>query len=128
MPYVDRDALRAYQRLWIAQRRAVALAGRSCQFCGTTERLEFHHFDRYAKVTHKVWSWAPERRDAELAKCLVLCHDCHVAQHPRPRFCRRGHELTQANSYVKPDGRRECRTCKNRRQLEWLARTRAAQA
>lgn len=32
--------------------------------------------------------------------------------HPRPTHCKRGHEFTPENTYVKPSsGRRECRTC-----------------
>lgn len=109
---------RAYQRQWMADRRAEALAGKSCAYCSSTTKLEFHHFDQYAKVDHKVWSWTPKRRDAELAKCVVLCHACHVAHHRanRPRFCKRGHEFTPANTYVKPSrGTRECLTCKRQR-------------
>lgn len=29
--------------------------------------------------------------------------------------CKRGHELTPANTYTTPDGRRQCRTCKQDR-------------
>jgi hypothetical protein len=42
--------------------------------------LELDHVDPALKVSHRVWSWARERREAELAKCQVLCHDCHVAK------------------------------------------------
>lgn len=31
--------------------------------------------------------------------------------------CKRDHELTAANVYVTPDGRRQCRTCANDRQF-----------
>jgi ABC-type arginine transport system ATPase subunit len=113
--YLDRETQRAYQRQWIANRRAAALEGKRCAFCDSEGPLEFHHFDPAIKVHHAVWSWSQERRDAELAKCIVICHDCHVARHraDRPVYCKRGHELTRANSYVKPrTKRRECRTCR----------------
>jgi hypothetical protein len=74
--------LRRYQRDWIAARRAAALAGKSCAWCGSTERLEFDHVDPSLKVDHKVWSWSPARRAAELEKCRILCHSCH---HERTR-------------------------------------------
>jgi len=68
---------RAYQRAWKAARRAAWLAGKVCAHCGATENLEIDHIDPAAKVSHKIWSWAPERREAELAKCQVLCKRCH---------------------------------------------------
>lgn len=49
-----------------------------CRQCFSWDRLEVDHVDRTTKVGHKVWSWTPERRAAELAKCQVLCHDCHL--------------------------------------------------
>jgi hypothetical protein len=36
------------------------------------------HVDPSTKVNHVIWSWSENRRLAELAKCQVLCHDCHV--------------------------------------------------
>lgn len=73
-----RGYLRAYQRDWLAARRDAWLAATGpCFRCGSWERLEIDHVDPAVKVTAAVWSWAPERRDAELAKCQVLCEDCH---------------------------------------------------
>lgn len=48
--------------------------------CGMIEELEIHHIDPTIKVSHRIWSWAPARRNAELAKCEVLCHDCHLKE------------------------------------------------
>jgi hypothetical protein len=48
-----------------------------CVQCGSTKRLEVDHIDPKEKVDHKVWSWSKERREAELAKCQVLCGTCH---------------------------------------------------
>jgi hypothetical protein len=48
-----------------------------CFECGTWANLELHHVDPSTKVDHKVWSWSPERREAELAKCVACCHTCH---------------------------------------------------
>lgn len=115
MPYRDREAQRAYQRRWMAERRREFLAGKGCSFCTSTENLEIHHFDPGAKVHHAIWSWSKPRREAELAKCIVLCRACHVRRHNEQPLthCRRGHELTKANSYIKPsNGRRECRACR----------------
>lgn len=48
-----------------------------CQHCGSKERLECDHIDPELKVSHRIWSWGTDRRAAELAKCQVLCHECH---------------------------------------------------
>jgi len=58
-------------------RRASFFYGKACVRCGTSEDLELDHIDRTTKVSNNVWSWASARREAELAKCQVLCHDCH---------------------------------------------------
>lgn len=78
MPLADKTALREYQREWIAERREAFFAGKSCAECGSTDQLELDHIDPSLKVTHRIWSWSAPRRNAELAKCQVLCADCHL--------------------------------------------------
>jgi len=56
------------------------MEGKSCLVCGTTESLEVDHVDPTQKVAHRIWSWAIPRRDAELAKCQVLCTEHHKAK------------------------------------------------
>ena len=73
MSYQDPEARRAYARDWMARRRAEWFAGRACRRCGSTSRLEVHHRDGRAKVTHRLFGMSRSRRDAELAKCDVLC-------------------------------------------------------
>jgi hypothetical protein len=70
---------RANQLAWMKRRRQEWLdANGPCAQCGSSHRLEVDHIDPETKVTHTVWSWAKPRRDAELAKCQVLCHACHA--------------------------------------------------
>jgi 5-methylcytosine-specific restriction endonuclease McrA len=85
MPYADPAARRAYQRDWCRRKRLDALQGRSCEHCGTTTDLEFHHVDPSEKLTHRIWGWAPERLAKELLKCVVLCTDCHRAETAKQR-------------------------------------------
>jgi 5-methylcytosine-specific restriction endonuclease McrA len=69
--------MRAYQAAWMAKRRAGFFADKSCAACGSRERLELDHVDPSKKTSHSIWSWSPERREAEIAKCQVLCRPCH---------------------------------------------------
>lgn len=95
MPYADPDKQKAYARSWIAARRATWFAENGpCVTCGSWERLELDHADPALKVHHAIWSWARERREAELAKCQALCRTCHQAKtvaENHARFGTRGH-------------------------------------
>lgn len=72
--------MRSYQRKWIQKRRAdvIAQMGGRCARCPATEHLEVDHIDPSKKVSHRIWSWSPERRAEELAKCQLLCRWCHI--------------------------------------------------
>lgn len=87
MPNATSDMAK-YKREWVAARRAEWMAGKSCVICGTTQDLEVDHIDPEMKVAHRIWSWAIPRRNAELAKCQVLCKAHHLektlAQRPTP--------------------------------------------
>lgn len=73
---------RRYNREWVAGRRAAWIASRGgrCVQCGSSERLEIDHIDPKTKAFNpaNLWTRRREVRDAELAKCQVLCHDCHL--------------------------------------------------
>ena len=91
MPFKNKDQQRAYMRQWIRSRRQRWLNENGpCAKCGSSEKLEVDHIDPAQKVEHRVWSWSEERRNAELAKCQVLCEACHAAktveQRPRVAF------------------------------------------
>lgn len=77
MPYKDPERQRQFQRERLAARKAEFYRDKCCVRCGSTESLELDHIDRTQKVSHSVWSWSQVRRDAEIAKCQVLCHNCH---------------------------------------------------
>lgn len=75
-----RDYMRRYQNEWIQRRRSEWIeANGPCAQCGSSDRLEVDHVDPSTKVANPaaVWGWSAARRSAELAKCQVLCHDCH---------------------------------------------------
>lgn len=85
MPIKDLEARRAYAREWAMERRREQMEGRSCEWCGSTEDLEFHHRDPSQKVAHKFRTWSRERAAVEIAKCIVLCSDCHHRGHAEAR-------------------------------------------
>ena len=78
MPYKDPAAKREYMRKWMAARRRAWLQREGpCVDCGSLDDLQVDHVDAAVKVSHRIWSWARERREAELAKCVVRCDPCH---------------------------------------------------
>lgn len=100
MPYADPDAQRAYQNAWMQRRRREWIdANGPCVDCGSEEHLEVDHRDATQKVTHRVWSWSEPRRLAELAKCVVRCHDCHVAKTTTAQEKPRGRGVGAAKLY-----------------------------
>ena len=80
MPMATPEEQRAYQREWIRQRRSAWIdANGPCARCGSGDRLEVDHIDRTTKTYNpkQIWSLSRAKRDAELAKCQVLCRNCH---------------------------------------------------
>lgn len=81
MPFLNHAERLSYSRQWIARRRAEWFAANGpCRGCGSSDRLELDHVDPAQKVSHRIWTWSAARREAELAKCQPLCHDCHRAK------------------------------------------------
>lgn len=76
-----KEYLKNYSRLWIAKRRADFFKDKCCVKCGSTERLELDHIDpktKKSRSAHAIWSFSEKRRLEEIAKCQVLCHNCHL--------------------------------------------------
>ena len=72
--------MRAYQLKFMTRRRTEWInANGPCVECGSWDDLEVDHINPSEKMINPrgVWSLAREKREAELAKCQVLCHDCH---------------------------------------------------
>lgn len=76
--YSQIEQRREYARKWIARRRADFFRGKRCVHCGSSSGLQLDHIDPATKIAHGIWSWSDARRAAEIAKCQVLCHPCHV--------------------------------------------------
>jgi len=69
------------------KRRAVALLGGQCVGCGGTfpePLFEFHHLDARTKefaISHDGITRRWKKIEAELAKCVLLCANCHRETH-----------------------------------------------
>ncbi len=62
----------------------------ACSLCGETRQpcLQFHHRDpsqKDANLSEALASWSIERLQEELAKCSVLCANCHLCLHAAER-------------------------------------------
>jgi hypothetical protein len=70
-------------RVWWSEVKAT----KSCARCGESDPdcLQFHHIDPTTKeftVSNAVaHAWSRERILAEVAKCEVLCANCHLKHH-----------------------------------------------
>lgn len=72
--------------------RAIEYLGGECLSCGFDKypcSIDFHHLDPSQKDSKfrnlRSWSW--ERIKKEIAKCILLCGNCHTAYHA-------GHDIT----------------------------------
>lgn len=77
-----KDYLRKYLPEWRERRRkeAILRLGGKCAKCGSCKRLDFDHVDPKTKVLAigKMWQSSRARFETELAKCQLLCKECHI--------------------------------------------------
>jgi 5-methylcytosine-specific restriction endonuclease McrA len=108
------DAKRKYQLQWIRQRRDEWInANGPCASCGSTQMLEVDHIDPASKELEPagIWSRRAEVREAELAKCQVLCIDCHSKKTANEKTCIPPHG-TRARYARKDAARCRCSDCR----------------
>jgi hypothetical protein len=74
------ETKREYDRKWVAKRRFDFFSLQKCAYCGSKSNLELHHLDPSTKITSSIWSWKESRRLEEIAKCIILCHNCHLIE------------------------------------------------
>ena len=75
--------IRRWERL---KEQAIADKGGRCEICGYDRyrgALDFHHVDPTQKGAEwtTVKKWSKDRRNKELAKCVLLCSNCHREVH-----------------------------------------------
>ena len=124
------DQKRAYQRKWMADKRAAYMAdmGGACVKCGSTEKLEVDHIERSTKKvnpTH-LWSRRHEIIMEELAKCQLLCEVCHQQKTSAERIAQRNLQHGEYGMYKLYKCRCEpCRTVNRDRVRMQRARKKA---
>jgi 5-methylcytosine-specific restriction endonuclease McrA len=95
--YKDPERQRAFQREWAKKRRqahraaVIAAKSGSCAHCGESDIccLDFHHVDPATKKfnvgsispTNGNYMHTPKDIEAEVAKCILLCRNCHAKLH-----------------------------------------------
>lgn len=81
----------AYMKVYLAARyqrkrkEALKQLGGKCAKCGSKKRLEFDHIKRSTKTATvtTILCGRDSKLQAELAKCQLLCHDCHARKTAR---------------------------------------------
>jgi hypothetical protein len=89
--------MRKYRKQWMkspagkmsrknhhAKRRALIAAHKiECADCGETDKsiLDFHHLDPSKKDTEISKLTSLKKTAEEIAKCVVVCKDCHKKRH-----------------------------------------------
>jgi DNA-directed RNA polymerase subunit M/transcription elongation factor TFIIS len=132
MGFTSKERHNEYNRQYKAARRAEWFAGKCCRYCGSTYDLQADHIDprdksKHIKVSHNVWSWSVARREAELAKCQVLCERCHRTKSAEELVAqaaaRRRHGTTAMYRFCNCAPCREAnRLAKNRQRAARIAR------
>jgi hypothetical protein len=73
--------LRKKNKQWIADYKV----GKNCE-CGEAHPacLEFHHINpmmKDIKIASAIKHWGLERLKSEVAKCIIICSNCHQKHH-----------------------------------------------
>jgi hypothetical protein len=145
MPYKDPEQQALVIRTWrgVRAKEWNALKGGPCSDCGNSyppECMQWDHRLGETKVRSisSMWSQSREKVLAEIAKCDLVCANCHAIRTKarivlkerlavlpgkkpaRPKTireprapkgsCLRGHDYDEANTYTYR-GKRHCRTC-----------------
>ena len=116
MPYKSKEKQREFNRKWVAKRRAEFFKNKVCVQCGSKKDLELDHIKKEDKVSNRIWSWSKERRESEIKKCQILCHDpCHkekTRQEYQKTHCLYGHEFNVTGRDISKGKMHNCSECR----------------
>ncbi len=78
---IDERSYQLSKRNWLREYKSK----QTCTHCGSIDyrTFEFHHIsnDKEANISSKIYSWSIKRIEKEIAKCIVLCANCHRIEH-----------------------------------------------
>lgn len=110
MGYKDPKKQKEFQAKWVAAKRALFFQDKCCRECGTKTNLELDHIDPSKKWSHRIWSYNWTRIMKEVAKCQVLCTECHLRKTAKDISEMRKRSHGTEDGYVKYHCR--CDECK----------------
>jgi hypothetical protein len=144
--YANLEKFRARRRAYMKKRRQMLrqvtkdVKNRPCADCGQhleSRQMCFHHLsDKEFNVSQGAFS--KSKVYVEIAKCVVLCHPCHIRRHIK--FDVQGRLYCPKCATYKPTSeftpnrrslrgfRGECRLCSTERYREYKRRKRGAAA
>lgn len=97
--FMNNEYMKTYMLARYVERRAkaVALLGGECRKCGSTQKLHFHHKNpKHKEFTVAAGSsFSDERWNKEIAKCELLCENCHTSEHRPQHECGTPHKYWQ---------------------------------
>ncbi len=68
----------------------------------------------------------PDHLRAVTQKVNTLRGSSFSAKNSRKKLCEHGHEMNEANTYIRPDGNRDCRVCGRERARRYRSKRSAA--
>lgn len=82
----------------------------ACHWCSVEVHWESMHIDHVNGI----------KDDNRLCNLVAACRRCNITRDRiNTTHCQNGHELTDDNVYLRPNGRRECRTCRSKAFRKW---------
>lgn len=112
-----------YMKNRYKKRRSEAIdkLGGKCVVCGTTQDLEFDHIEPHTKeiTIARASSFSESRWQAEIAKCQLLCHTCHVEKHRPEHLC------GDVKKYWQGCRCNLCKAARNNHHKEWKRRSKS---
>lgn len=82
-------------------------------------------------IDHRCKTWScvnPDHMEEVTSRVNTLRGSSPPAGHVLQSRCKNGHSFSAANTYVAPDGQRQCRICNKRAQERYRAKLRAKRA
>lgn len=134
MPHAARENYNQYIRNYLKRRYdrrhpiAIKLLGGKCVVCNSTERLQFDHIDHSKKVfdiADRLAQYTWKRILPELAKCQLLCFECHLNKSSIENSGHPMHQHGTPSMYRRGCRCESCRDASRKMNSEYIAKRKA---